>query len=139
MRMCADRRADAQAYRKRATPIGDPGIDLEGVKLVVLVQPIWASMICTPIRSWLLAHRGQLAGTKLALLAANLGSSPVRLRANYDNEFGEVFRPLAAFAVVDQRLRERECLKSTDDFALALVQAGATLPGLHPQAAKEGG
>jgi hypothetical protein len=72
-------RAGAQAYRKRATPIGDPDVPLEGMKLVVLVQPMWASAICPPIRSWLLAHRGQLGRARLTLLASNV-SLPAALQ-----------------------------------------------------------
>lgn len=116
-------RAGAQAWRKKATPIGDPGVELEGVKIIVLVQPIWASAICPPIRSWLLAHRGQLSGARLALLASNISSPPVRLRANYDAEFGAVFGPLAAFAVVAQRLGEGERSKIMDAFAAAFERA----------------
>jgi len=116
-------RAGAQAWRKKATPIEDPNVGLEGVKFVVLVQPVWASAICPPIRSWLLAHRGQLGEARLALLSSNMGSPSARLHANYDAEFGKVFGPLAAFAVVAQRLGERERSKIIDDFAAALVRA----------------
>jgi len=112
-------RAGAQAWRKKATPIGDPGVELEGVKLVVLVQPVWASAICPPIRSWLLAHRGQLSRARLALLASNISSPSARLRANYDTEFGATFGPLAAFAVVAQRLGEGERSKIIDTFLAA--------------------
>jgi hypothetical protein len=89
----------------------------------VLVQPIWASAICLPIRSWLLAHRGQFGGARLALFASNLGSPPGRLRANYDAEFGEVLGPLAAFAVVGQRLGDPERAKIIDYCAAALGRA----------------
>jgi len=113
-------RAGAQAWRKKATPIKDPGVAPEGVKFVVLVQPVWASAICPPIRSWLLAHRSELGRARLALLASNISSPSAGLRANYEMEFGEVFGPLAAFAVVSQRLGERERSKIINDFAAAL-------------------
>jgi hypothetical protein len=116
-------RSGAQAWKKMATPIEDPGVKLEGVKFVVLVQPIWASAICPPIRTWLSIHRGELGGVRLALLASNFGSPPARLRANYDAEFSEVFGPLAAFAVLAQRLGERERSKIISDFAAALERA----------------
>jgi len=113
-------RAGAQAWRKRATPIRDPNVALEGVKVIVLVQPVWASAICPPIRSWLLAHRRELGGARLALLASNMGSPSSRLRANYDAEFGAAFGPLAAFAVVAQSLGAGERSKIFDGFATAL-------------------
>lgn len=116
-------RTGAQASMKAATPIRDPGVSLDGVKLVVLVQPIWASAICPPIRSWLQAHRNELAGAKLDLLASNLGSPGARLHANYDAEFGAVFGSLAAFAVAGQKLGEAERSKILDDFAAELERA----------------
>ena len=113
-------RAGAQASRKKATPIRDPGVELAGVKLIVLVQPIWASAICPPIRSWLIAHKNQLGGVTLALLASNMGSPAARVKTNYDTEFGKAFGPLAAFAVVAQKLGEPERAKVIDSFAAAL-------------------
>jgi hypothetical protein len=85
-----------QAATKQATPIEDPGIDLGDVKTVVLVQPVWASGICPPLRSWLKAHRGELQGKRLALLSSQLGSPPEKIRINFEEEFG----PLTAFATV---------------------------------------
>ncbi len=116
-------RAGAHASRKMATPITDPGVTLENVKLVVLVQPVWASAICPPVRSWLLAHRDELHGKRLALLVSSLGPSPARLPASYEAEFGKVFGPLVAFGGIPQRLREPQRGKIIDDFACALERA----------------
>ena len=116
-------RTGAQASMKMATPIGDPGVQLEGVKLVVLVQPVWAASLCPPLRSWLLAHRDHLRGARLALLASCQISQPAGIQAKYDSEFGKVFGPLAALAVVHQNLSEPERTKIIDDFASALGNA----------------
>jgi hypothetical protein len=116
-------RTGAQASMKMATPIGDPGVGLEGVKLVVLVQPVWAASLCPPLRSWLLAHRDQLRGVRLALLASCQISPPARIQARYDSEFGQAFGPLAALAVVRQNLSEPERSRIIDHFAAALGSA----------------
>ena len=116
-------RTGAQASMKMATPIGDPGVTLEGVKLVVLVQPVWAASLCPPLRSWLLAHRDHLRGARLALLASCQISPPAGIQAKYDSEFGQAFGPLAAFAVVHQKLSEPERSRIIDDFAAALEKA----------------
>jgi hypothetical protein len=113
-------RAGAHASRKRATPINDPGVSLEKVKLVVLVQPVWASGICPPVRSWLLAHQGELRGIPLALLVSSLGPSPARLPAAYEAEFGTVFGHLVAFAGIRQWLGDPEREKIIEHFASAL-------------------
>ena len=55
-----------------------------------------------PLRSWLLAHQDHLRGARLALVASCQISSPARIQAKYDSEFG----PLAALAVVHQKLSE---------------------------------
>jgi hypothetical protein len=34
---------------KMAAPIAETGVELEGVKLVVLVQPVWAASPCPPL------------------------------------------------------------------------------------------
>jgi hypothetical protein len=116
-------RTGAQASMKMATPIGDPGVVLEGVKLVVVVQPVWAASLCPPLRSWLLAHRNHLQGARLALLASCQISPPARIQAKYDSEFGQAFGPLAALAVVHQKLSEAEKSRIIHDFAAALEKA----------------
>jgi hypothetical protein len=119
-------RAGAHASRKMATPITDPGLSLAGVKLVVIVQPVWASSVCPPVRSWLLAHRADLRGKRIALFVSSLGPSPARLPASYEAEFGPVFGPLAAFGGVRQTLGEPEREKIIEDFACALERAEAS-------------
>ena len=116
-------RTGAQASMKMATPIGDPDVELEGVKPVVLVQPVWAAPLCPPLRSWLLAHREHLQGARLALLVSCQISPPARIQAKYDSEFAKAFGPLAALAVVHQNLSEPERSRIIDDFAAALRNA----------------
>lgn len=58
----------------RATPIKDPKVDLSGAESVVLVEPVWASSVCPPLRTWLKTHKAELAGKQVALLASRLGS-----------------------------------------------------------------
>ena len=66
-------RGGAQASLKSSTPIDDPTVNLGPVDSVILVHPIWASNICPPIRSWITAHKGELAGKKLGLAVSCKG------------------------------------------------------------------
>jgi hypothetical protein len=116
-------RSGAQASMKMATPIAETGVELKGVRLVVLVQPVWAASLCPPLRSWLIANRAHLRWARLALLVSCQVSPPERIQAKYDSEFGQTFGPLAALAVVHQKLPEPEKTRIIDDFAAALQKA----------------
>ena len=87
-------RSGFQAAARKATPIRDPGVELSRAKRVVLVQPVWASAVCPPLRTWLRAHRPELAGKRIGLVASEKGSPPEKLKLAYETEFGD----LAAFA-----------------------------------------
>ena len=69
------------------------------------------------------SHRDHLRGARLALLASNKVSPPPRILAKYDAEFGGVFGPLAAFAVVRETMEEPERSKIIFDFAAAIGRA----------------
>jgi hypothetical protein len=109
-------RSGFQAATRRATPIEDPGIDLSEAKTVVLVQPVWASGVCPPLRSWLNAHRSELGGKRLALLSSQLGSPPEKLKINFEAEFG----PLAVFSTVVERDGPAARIAKLNDFAAML-------------------
>lgn len=97
-------RSGAQASMGAATPIRDPGADLASAAAVILVQPVWASSLCPPLRTWHSAHKAELAGKKLALLATNKGSEPEALKAKVEAELG----PLAGFALLRESLPAAE-------------------------------
>jgi hypothetical protein len=109
-------RSGRQAMRRMATPIGDPAVDLVTAGTVILVQPIWASAVVPPLRTWLQAHKQELIKKKLGLLASNIGSPGDRLRANFEREFG----PLASFAVIPQRSSEEAKSKAISAFLAGL-------------------
>ncbi|GAB1482086.1 hypothetical protein MASR2M78_09010 [Treponema sp.] len=92
-------KAGFQAAKKKASPIGDPLSDLSEIETVVLVQPIWASALIPPLRSWLQAHQGELKGKRVALATIRLGSPAEAIRKAYEAEFGS----LVAFAGFLQR------------------------------------
>lgn len=91
--------AGGQASMGMATPIKDPEVDLAGVESVVLVEPVWASSVCPPLRTWLNAHKAGLAGKKIALLISNQGSEGEPFKAKFEAEFF----PLAAFACIHEK------------------------------------
>lgn len=111
-----------QAAAGLATPIRDPGADLSKVKTVVLVQPVWASALCPPLRSWLVAHAGELAGKRAALLCSDYGTPASVLREKFDAEFKSSIGPLAACAVVMQKADETSRKKSVDGFVAELAR-----------------
>jgi len=82
-----------QASTKKATAIRDPGVDLAKYATLVLVQPVWASAVCPPLRTWLCAHEKELSGKRVGLIVSQKGNSAERVRAAYEVEFG----PLSAF------------------------------------------
>jgi hypothetical protein len=113
-------RSGRQATMKMATPIGDPGLDLRAAATVVIVQPVWASAVCPPIRSWLRAHAKELAGKRVAVLASAYGSLAQVLRDAFDSEFRAELGPLAACSVVLQRADPAARSKAIDDFIAEL-------------------
>ncbi len=83
-------RSGFQASTKKATPIRDPFVHLESVSSVVIVQPVWASALCPPARSWLRAHAAELKGKRVSMLLSNKGSDPAKVRISYEEEFGKL-------------------------------------------------
>ncbi len=80
-------RAGYQASARKASPIGDPGVDLGTADTVVIVQPIWASGVLPPVRSWLAAHASELAGKRLGLFTVCKGGNPEPVRSAFESEF----------------------------------------------------
>jgi hypothetical protein len=113
-------RAGRQAAMRRATPIGDPGVDLRAVGTVVLVQPSWAASVCPPIRTWILAHAEELHGKRLALLVSCYGTPAAVSRQAFESEFAPELGPLAACAAVEQKGGQEARARVLDDFIAEL-------------------
>ncbi|HUW69135.1 MAG TPA: hypothetical protein VMX33_02780 [bacterium] len=92
-------RAGYQASTKKATHIGDPDIDLSKHDSVVIVQPIWASGIVPPLRSWLQKHASELRNKKLGLITVCKGSDAGPVKAAFEKEF----MPLTAFGELKEK------------------------------------
>jgi hypothetical protein len=112
-----------QAAMGLATPIRDPGVALGSVAKVVIVQPVWASAVCPPVRSWIKAHAKELAGKKVGLLASCYGTPAAILRAKFDSEFGPEIGALAACATIQQK-DEAEIRASAFEAFLAELGSG---------------
>jgi flavodoxin len=110
----------AQASRKAATPIRDPGVDLASASTVILVEPVWAGNLCPPMRTWFRAHKAELEGKKLGFLATSQGSDPAEIKAKIEAELG----PLAAFALLRETISATERNASLGEFSSALGLAG---------------
>jgi hypothetical protein len=114
--------AGRQAATKRATPIRDPGVDLGPVKTVVLVQPVWASGVCPPIRSWIRAHAKELAGKRVAVLLSDYITPASELRLQFEEEFPDELGKLAACAAVMRKSDAVQRKKAVDDFVAELAR-----------------
>ncbi len=110
-------RAGYHSSTKKATPIGDPGVDLSAADTVVMVQPIWASGVVPPLRSWLRAHESELKAKKLGLFTVCKGSDAEPVRSAFEGEF----MPLAAFGSIKELDGEKAREEAFEAFALALA------------------
>jgi hypothetical protein len=115
-------RSGRQAAMGEATPIGDPQVDLSAVKSVALVQPVWASAICPPIRTWLRAHEKELDGKRVAILSSAYSTPPLAIRGKYEAEFGARLGALAACSVVNRKDGPAERERALGDFAAELAK-----------------
>lgn len=113
-------RSGGQAAMKKATPISDPALDLGRVSTIVLVQPVWASAICPPIRSWLRAHAKELTGKRIALLTSSMGTSASVLRSAFESEFASDTGKLAACANILQQAGQAERDIAIEEFVSEL-------------------
>jgi hypothetical protein len=109
-------KAGARASRGAASAFVDPGIDLSKASAVALVQPIWASAVCPPLRSWLKAHGEELRGKRIGLLLTAKATDGEVVRGKFEKEFG----PLVAFATVYEKDGEASRMRSLEKFADAL-------------------
>jgi hypothetical protein len=116
-------RSGRQASMLAATPIKEPAFDLASVRTVVLVQPVWASAICPPIRTWLNSNAGKLVGKRIALLASAYGTPAAVLRSKYEAEFGPSLGALAACAVALQKEGVEAGRRRIEAFAAELSRA----------------
>lgn len=110
-------RSGSQSAKKMATPIEDPHADLSSVDTVVLVQPIWASSVVPPLRTWLQTHRDELAGKKIALLASYMGSPIDRLKTAFESEFF----PLTAFDGIRSKTGTEEKQRRIGEFSKKFI------------------
>lgn len=109
-------KAGFQAVAKKATPIKDPAIFLADKKLVILIQPIWASSVVPPLRTWLKSHASELQGKKIALLVTNKGGPVDRLKIAFETEFW----PLTALASIPEKIDYLEMQRILREFLASL-------------------
>jgi len=110
-------RAGFQASTKKASPIGDPGVDLRTADRVVIVQPIWASSVVPPIRTWLLAHASELVGKRIGLFTVSKGGDPELVRKAFESEF---MRPDVFGHVMEsdtQAVKEAACARFAEEIS----------------------
>jgi flavodoxin len=92
-------RSFRDAIRKRTTTLVNPGRNVGDYDLVVVGVPVWVGAPSSPVRTWLIAHAGEIHA--IAFFLTHGGSARDR-----------VFRALAALSgrspVAEVSVRERE-------------------------------
>jgi len=116
-------RSGKQASQLAATPIKEPSLDLGKIGTVVLAQPVWASAVCPPVRTWLRSNAKKLAGKRVAVIASAYGTPSEVIRAKFDAEFGRDIGALAACAVVRRKDGEDARRRTVDAFVAELAPA----------------
>lgn len=109
-------KSGGQASKGSDAPFIDPRIDLSDASAVALVQPLWASSVCPPLRSWIKAHKAELNGKKIGLFVTARASAGEPIRAKFEAEFG----PLAAFALVREKDDEASREHALEEFVASL-------------------
>jgi hypothetical protein len=110
-----------QAAMMRATPIR-ADLALGPAKTVAIVQPVWASAVCPPVRSWIRAHAAELAGRRVGVLSSDMGTPASVLRAKFESEFPSELGKLAACSVVRQDEGEDRRKQVLDEFVAELTR-----------------
>lgn len=110
-------KAGFQASTNKASPIKEPNINLKEFDTVILVQPIWASSVLPPLRTWLRNHKSELTDKRLALFTSSLGSSYEIIKPKFEEEFGSL---IAISGVIEKDEQEYKD-KIIEDFAKKLL------------------
>jgi len=110
-------KAGFEATTSKSSPIQEPSVDLKDVNTIVIVQPIWASSVLPPIRTYLQNHKAELSGKKLALFTSSKGTSHEVIKPKFEEEFGK----LSACSGVIENATEDQVNKALQDFTKALL------------------
>jgi flavodoxin len=93
-------RSAREALGKRLVPIAAAKRDPAAYDIVVLGTPVWAGALCSPMRSYIEAHKG--AFKRVAFLATQGGSGAPKVFASMSELCGQP--PLATLALSDREI-----------------------------------
>lgn len=104
------------AFQRQSWAVRPSLRDLSDYDLVVIVGPVWAGRICSPIRGWLKAH-ALAAHTELAVLTTVGGLSSKKAFAEIETLAGRT-------AIARQDIRERDWYKGRFAERLSVLMQG---------------
>lgn len=110
-------RCAREALKKRTVELLPPVYDPSNYDLVVVGTPVWAGNMCSPLRSYVAAHRAQLK--EVAFFCTQGGSGAEKVFRDLAQLCGK--SPLATLAVTDRELTGRTYARKLEDFARTIM------------------
>ena len=107
-----------EAHLKRVIPIERLKNEPAKYDLIIVGTPIWAGNLSTPIRSFLMEHRGQI--TKLAFYTICLGSDPQNIILEVEEIIGQ--KPIGLMNITYRDIKKQDHLEMVDTFVKNIKQ-----------------
>jgi flavodoxin len=112
-------RCAREAIQKRTIEILTPAYAAAGYELVVLGTPIWAGNISSPLRSYIVAYKAQLA--RVAFFCTQGGSGAEKVFRDMAELCGKA--PVASLALTDRQIDGRAYANELEKFAKTVAAA----------------
>jgi flavodoxin len=112
-------RCAREAIKHRTIEIRPPSYDPSGYDLVVLGTPVWAGHVCSPLRSYLVAHKGRLP--EVAFFCTQGGSGSQKVFRDMAMLCGKA--PVASLAITDRQIDNRTHSAELGAFVKAVATA----------------
>ena len=112
-------RCAREALKKRTIELVPPAYDPSSYDVVVLGTPVWAGNLSSPLRSYVAAHKAQLA--RVAFFCTQGGSGADKVFRDLAQLCGR--SPLATLAVNEREIEKRAYAERLGSFAAAVTAA----------------
>jgi flavodoxin len=112
-------RSAIEAGKKKTIDILPPAYDPTRYDLVVLGTPVWVGSLCSPLRSYMAAHKTQLP--RVAFFCTQGGSGAQKAFRDMEKLCGQA--PVASLAVSDSQLNANTYRSELEGFVRTLTAA----------------
>jgi len=113
-------RSAREALKKRLVDIEPPTVAPSAYDLLIIGTPVWAGNVCSPVRSYIAAHKAELK--RVAFFCTQAGSDADKVLEEMAALCGQT--PIATAAFTDSQIKRGQHLGRLDQF-IRLI-AGAT-------------